>query len=781
MNNFIRHFLLVCGFFYSYKGFTQDYVGKLPDFQDNQIYSEQSKWLLKLNVNGHVSEEVYSFKKKGDDFWGDADILRSHNIHVDPALKGYINIGKLAKVTAHYDNASQTLDVTVPSAWLPLQQLQLNDAHMANAHRDTGLLLDYDLYTYHPAGQAAYGSAYVTTSLFSDKFYLINAGTWFQDFNGNSGYYSRINTTFSMDNEAKLTTFQAGDIVTRPVADENSVRLGGVKFSRDYSLDRNFITYPTMKVTGTASVPNKIDVFVNNSKVANTSVDSGPFVVSNIPFINGDGTAQIVTTDGNGRQVSSTISFYNSSELLKEGLSDYDLDLGLLRYSRYRQNDRYQHLASSLSYRYGLTDYLTTALHGEAADRLQGIGMANNLKIGKLGVVSGSLYHSNTGYESGNRYSVGYSYNNSRGAINISRQQSDSQYHSLADYGSHFQHANSTDQINISGYLGQLSLGAGFFTIKSGGEASRVVNLSTSLATSTSGSFSFAVSHDLTGGGNSAWLSWTLFFGDGYSMRAGANSNPQSASQDLTLSKTITGETGVGGSVGVQHQYYLASENSSASNNDSFNGSLNWKHRYGETQGGIRHPQPRQEDYWLESSGSLIMMDNSIFATRNVNDSFLLIDANGLGNISYEVEGRAQDQTNDRGISLVPDVSSYTNNRIVIKPENVPANVDIERMEQTVNVKRGGGRVVHLALSKASNTTLHIKDKSGQPVSAGLLISGLPDEDNLITGYDGVAYLPHLDKTRTLSIKGEGVSCHIVVNPANIDPVTRQMPAVTCQ
>lgn len=777
MNKIIRHVLLISGLINSHKGFTQEYVGKLPDFQEEQSYTDYSTWLLKINVNGHVSKNMYSFKKKGKDFWGDADMLRSHNIHVDQAVKGSVNIGQLPGVIARYDNASQTLDITVPSTWLPLQEINLNASHMSGAHRDTGLLLNYDLYAYRPAGQISYGSAYITTSLFSDKFYLVNAGTWFQNFNGTSGIYSRLNTTLTMDDEEDLKTFQAGDIVTRPVADENSVRIGGVKFSRDYSLDRDFITYPTMKVTGTASVPNKIDVFVNNSKVANTSVDSGPFVVSNIPFINGDGTAQIVTTDANGRQVSSTISFYNSSELLKEGLSDYDLNFGLLRYS---ENDRYQHLASSLSYRYGLTDYFTTALHGEVANAIQVGGIANNLKIGTLGIVSDSIYHSKTRYESGNRYSLGYSYNNRFGAFNISHQQSDSNYHSLADYGSNFGQSESSDQVNISGYLGQVSLGAGFFSIKTGGEVSRVVNLSASLTTQYEGSFSLSVSHDMNGGGNSAWLSWNLFFGNGYSVGAGATGNDHYANQNLTFSKNITGETGMGGSIGVQHEYYFAGENSASSNNDSFNGSFDWKHRYGESQGGIRHPQRHQEDYWLESSGSLIMMDNSIFATRNINDSFLLIDSNGVDNIGYEVEGRVQDKTNNHGISLVPDVSSYTNNRVVIEPENVPANVDIGRMEQVVNVKRGGGRIVHLALSKASNASLHINDRFGRPIGAGLLISGLPGEDNLVTGYDGVVYLPHLDKTRILTIGTDGEFCHVVVDPTNIDPVTRQMPAVTC-
>jgi outer membrane usher protein len=50
-----------------------------------------------------------------------------------------------------------------------------------------------------------------------------------------------------------------------------------------------------------------------------------------MPYINGAGDAVLVTTDALGRQVSTTLPFYVTSDVLKQGLSDGAVTLGSLR------------------------------------------------------------------------------------------------------------------------------------------------------------------------------------------------------------------------------------------------------------------------------------------------------------------------------------------------------------------------------------------------------------------------------------------------------------------
>lgn len=61
----------------------------------------------------------------------------------------------------------------------------------------------------------------------------------------------------------------------------------------------------------------------------------------------------LITTDALGRQVSTTLPFYVTSELLKRGLSDGAVTLGSLRRNYGIDNFDYGPAAGSGSYRYG--------------------------------------------------------------------------------------------------------------------------------------------------------------------------------------------------------------------------------------------------------------------------------------------------------------------------------------------------------------------------------------------------------------------------------------------
>lgn len=82
------------------------------------------------------------------------------------------------------------------------------------------------------------------------------------------------------------------------------------------------------------------------------------------------GEATVVTTDALGRQVSTTLPFYVSNKLLAAGLSDFDISTGALRKNYGLQSDDYGSGAFSGIYRYGLTNSLTTSVHGEAGNDL---------------------------------------------------------------------------------------------------------------------------------------------------------------------------------------------------------------------------------------------------------------------------------------------------------------------------------------------------------------------------------------------------------------------------
>ncbi|MDR4133167.1 fimbrial biogenesis outer membrane usher protein, partial [Bacillus cereus ATCC 10876] len=111
-----------------------------------------------------------------------------------------------------------------------------------------------------------------------------------------------------------------------------------------------------------------------------------PFTLTNLPYINGAGDAVLITTDALGRQVSTTLPFYVTSELLKRGLSDGAVTLGSLRRNYGIDNFDYGPAAGSGSYRYGVTDWLTLEGHAEGAEPLALGGAGTVVKLGHFGV-----------------------------------------------------------------------------------------------------------------------------------------------------------------------------------------------------------------------------------------------------------------------------------------------------------------------------------------------------------------------------------------------------------
>jgi outer membrane usher protein len=143
---------------------------------------------------------------------------------------------------------------------------------------------------------------------------------------------------------------------------------------------------------GSAAVPSTVDVYIDGSKTFSQSVDPGPYRLTNLPVYGRGGTARIVVRDALGRDVETSLPFVVWSTLLAPGLLDFSLEAGVPRLSYATETDSYvaQPIGTS-SLRAGITDSLTIQAHGEVGAGLVNVGLGAALRVGSLGVVSGSL------------------------------------------------------------------------------------------------------------------------------------------------------------------------------------------------------------------------------------------------------------------------------------------------------------------------------------------------------------------------------------------------------
>ncbi|WP_252120524.1 fimbria/pilus outer membrane usher protein [Symbiopectobacterium purcellii] len=165
--------------------------------------------------------------------------------------------------------------------------------------------------------------------------------------------------------------------------------MAGLRIGRNFNLRPDIVTYPMLQYAGSAAVPSTLDLFINGFKTSSTALNSGPFTLTNTPYLNGAGEATIITTDAQGRQISTSVPFYVSNTLLRQGFSDFDLSVGVLRRTYGMGQDRYtSDPAFSGFYRYGVTQSLTLAGHGENVRDLSLLGAGADMSVGRWGTLS---------------------------------------------------------------------------------------------------------------------------------------------------------------------------------------------------------------------------------------------------------------------------------------------------------------------------------------------------------------------------------------------------------
>ena len=158
---------------------------------------------------------------------------------------------------------------------------------------------------------------------------------------GNGVDALRLDTAFARSDPASMTTYMAGDVVTRGFAWTRPIRMGGLQVRRNFGLRPDLITVPLPSASGSAAVPSTVDVFVNNLKTYSQAIEAGPYRITDIPGTTGKGEARVVLHDAAGHTTETTLPYYVLPSLLRPGLFDFSLEAGLPRVGYATPSDAY--------------------------------------------------------------------------------------------------------------------------------------------------------------------------------------------------------------------------------------------------------------------------------------------------------------------------------------------------------------------------------------------------------------------------------------------------------
>ena len=321
---------------------------------------------LEVFINGVSTDKIGSFViTDGEKIGAERSELGELGLTIGDAQStpdSLIVLDGISGLKYRYDERNQSLYLTVADGLRKTITYDASPHETTTAESGYGGVLNYNLFATANANAGSWSlgtgaaSATLDARAFS-PFGVLSQSAIVRLPSSNGVDVLRLDSAFTHSDPGTMTTYTAGDMVSRGFAWTRPIRMGGLQVRRNFGLRPDIITEPLPAVNGSAAVPSTVDVFVNNLKTFSRSIDAGPYQITDIPVTTGNGEARVVLHDAAGHTVETTVPYYVSPSLLRPGLSDFSLEAGLPRLAYATPSDQYaaSKPAISASLRRGVT------------------------------------------------------------------------------------------------------------------------------------------------------------------------------------------------------------------------------------------------------------------------------------------------------------------------------------------------------------------------------------------------------------------------------------------
>lgn len=714
---------------------------------------------LEVVLNDAPTGQLAHFDLRDGDLYASASTLRELGFALgteDPSTS--VDVARLPGVSVDYDAARQRVALRAPLQLLDLATAVLNAPATTPAHptASPGLLLNYDVYATHSdAGPAlsgfgevrAFGVAGVLRSSAITRAAHLRGSDWHGD-------TVRLDSDWRFSFPESATTLTFGDLLTGSLDYSRATRIGGVRFARDFGLQPYRLTMPLPAFAGEAVSPSAIDLYVNGIRQYSGSVPPGPFNITAIPTMSGVGQAQVVVTDAFGRSSTVDFSFYSENRLLQPGLSDYSLELGVVRESYGIASFDYANdpMASG-SLRYGVNDHLTVSSHVEAMSGFANAGAGADLLLGTSGMFNASHARSSGRGESGSQGSLGYSWRGPRFSFSAQSTRTSGDFSDVAtEYGRAPPRVNERALVGLN-LKRHGSVGVGYLNLRYPDEdAARYANAYyfRTFGEALSLSLNFNQNLDDTED-RSVFLGVSLPLGPRGQLSASVQHDRDRSQASVDAMRPVPGDGGFGWHVQARDGDGRTEGLAEA----GYNGTR------AQILGGV-NVSGGQDSAYADLSGALVLMGGHAFAARRIDDAFAVVSTAGVADVPVQLENRDIGRTNEDGMLLVTRLNAYQTNKLAIDPMQLPADLRIDRVSAEVVPADRSGTLVEFAIEPVRAATVILVDTDATPLPPGTPVSlrGQPHVGTVV-GFDGVVYLDTLDLHNTLEARLPEGTCSV--------------------
>lgn len=668
-------------------------------------------------------------------------------------------------LTVKYDNLRQHVNITAKDIALDnTQNINLNDSLPPLSYDQIATPLKSLTLNYNLNGQQfeSQRSASVMTDLHAWGY---GPGSWSSSFNtryDTQNEQSQFRTTRLMsswqwDDMNKMRTVTVGDLYCGGLSWSRTVRLGGIKFARNFQLQPNFNTEARANWMGQASLPSTVDLYIDGFKQSSSDVQPGKFILNTVPTFSGAGQAQVVITDINGVRREVNLSLYGAPQMLRKGLNDWSVDLGWIRenYS-VRSFDYSSKPIADGSLRYGLNDSLTGELHTEFADDLYNGGAGIWWLPGSsLGILHGSLAASQKDAQHGLQAEIGYQWTGEEINFSADHINRNPHFQDIASLSGSWM-AKQSDNVWLSKSFESLgNWGIGWIRqVYQDNSINRYMNFSWSRVLWKETSMSVGYMHML--GDNNAdsfYLSLSVPLGrhDMVSSQYGHDNHHNNGQLDYNHFADASG--GWGWRISQQM----------GDSKQSSHAEINQQNKYGEWDIGLNRYN-NINNYYGDASGSLLMLANNFHITRQSHQGYAIVSTDGIPDVPVSIENRPIGKTDKNGFLLLSEMINNQRNKISIDPLSLPASVHVPTTIKYA-IPRGNNAVLaDFGLHNQLSIVSHVKDTQGADLDMGSEVSLLDAEHHVlaktIVGRNGLVYVENAPTAGELVINTRRGSCH---------------------
>lgn len=701
-----------------------------------------------------------------------SDALAEWRIKVDGAAAAnhgsasYYPLDAIEGLTYRIDESSQSLWLDVSPALFDVTRFNGRSHGLVEATPSPpGAFLNYDFYLNRSQGQRVNGSAFVESGVFGRWGSATNT-LLARSIDGRS-QATRLDTTWIYDQPSTMASLRFGDDISGRSGWGRSVRFGGVQWATNFATQPSFVTLPMPSLGGIAATPSTVDLYVNNMLRLRRDLPSGPFSIQDLPVITGQGEIRMVVRDLLGREQTVSEPFYASSGLLAKGLRDFSYEAGFQRENYALESNDYGRFVAVVTERRGLSDTFTGELHAEVLKDQQTVGVGGTYLLSAAGVLTASTAASHRAAGSGGLASLGFQRQTGRVSYGLRSQWTSPRFIQLGYDADHLPPRQTSTAFVSLGTHAFGSFGINYahqdFRDREGLE---LFGASYSRQVWRWGYLALSAQHVLGEMPETLFsLSFTMPFGEQGTASVNAQTQGHSSHAALRLQKNLPTGTGMG---------YRVQTGLSAS--DPRQAGITLQNDVGTYAFDVGQSQGRQ-GYQASVRGGIALLGGQAFFTRNINDSFAVVQVPGYANVRVYADNHEIASTDAKGYALVPQLRPYQKNPIRIEQADLPMDATIGSLAMDAVPYQNGALMLRFPVTRSRGAVLTIVLDDGSVLPAGAEVSLMGRPESFPVGMRGEVYLTGLANANRAHVAWPGHSCDVVFDfPETNDPLPHLGP-----